>query len=94
MDNIHQPRHYTYRGIECKEVQKIMTSGLSGVIAYYVGCAIKYLYRWPKKNGVEDLKKAREYLNMAINELEREENQETSGRFRKVVDIAIKEVKP
>ena len=29
MDNIHQPGHYTYRGIECKEVQKIMTSGLS-----------------------------------------------------------------
>lgn len=29
MDNIHQPGHYTYRGIECKEVQKIMTRGLS-----------------------------------------------------------------
>lgn len=29
-----------------------------------------------------------------MTKLEREENQETSGRFRKVVDIAIKEVKP
>ncbi len=35
-------------------------------IPYIEGCAIKYLCRWREKGGVEDLKKARHYLDLLI----------------------------
>lgn len=38
---------------------------------FYEGNALKYLLRWRKKNGVEDLKKAQHYINVLI---ERAEN--------------------
>lgn len=37
---------------------------------YFQGQVIKYLMRWRKKNGIEDLEKARHYLDKYI-ELER-----------------------
>lgn len=36
------------------------------------GSVIKYVCRWRSKNGVEDLKKARHYLDMMIKEQEDE----------------------
>lgn len=38
--------------------------------AYLWLTSIKYLARWQKKNGVEDLRKARHYLDKLIEELE------------------------
>lgn len=38
---------------------------------YFVGQITRYLWRWERKNGVEDLKKARHYLDKLI---ELEEN--------------------
>jgi hypothetical protein len=35
-------------------------------IGYLEGTAIKYLTRWKRKNGVEDLKKARHFIDKAI----------------------------
>ena len=35
-------------------------------IGFIEGCAIKYLCRWRNKNGVEDLKKARHFLDLLI----------------------------
>jgi hypothetical protein len=35
-------------------------------IGYIEGCVIKYLCRWRSKNGLEDLKKARHYLDLLI----------------------------
>lgn len=61
-DMIHHPDHYTWKGIECKKVIEIMTRGLSGAEAYYMGNIIKYLYRYPKKGTLlSDLAKAEEY---------------------------------
>ena len=42
-------------------------------IGYLEGNAIKYLARWRDKNGVEDLRKARHYIDKLI-ELETQEN--------------------
>lgn len=39
---------------------------LDGVEAVCTGNILKYLWRWKKKNGLEDLKKARWYLNKLI----------------------------
>lgn len=62
-DMIHHPDHYTWKGTECKKVIELMTRGLSGVEAYYMGNIIKYLYRYPKKGTlVGDLSKAVEYM--------------------------------
>ena len=33
---------------------------------------LKYIYRWKEKNGIQDLKKARWYLNDLISKLEQE----------------------
>lgn len=61
-DMIHHPDHYTWKGIECKKVIEIMTRGLSGAEAYYMGNIIKYLYRYQKKGTLySDLAKAEEY---------------------------------
>jgi hypothetical protein len=35
-------------------------------IGYMEGAVIKYCCRWRQKNGVEDLKKARHYLDLLI----------------------------
>lgn len=35
-------------------------------IPYLEGCAIKYLCRWRNKNGLEDLKKAKHYIELLI----------------------------
>lgn len=61
-DMIHHPDHYTWKGTECKKVIELMTRGLSGAEAYYMGNIIKYLYRYPKKGTLlSDLAKAVEY---------------------------------
>ena len=45
--------------------------GASGYEAYLRGNVVKYLARYPEKNGVEDVKKARHYLDELIRHLER-----------------------
>jgi len=42
-------------------------------IGYPEGCVIKYVCRWRGKNGVEDLRKARHYIDLLI-EMETENN--------------------
>lgn len=47
----------------------------SNDIGYLDGCAIKYLARWKDKGGVEDLRKARHFIDKLIEtELERSAN--------------------
>lgn len=63
-DMIKHPDHYTFRGVEAIEVVKIMTATATGVEAYLLGCAVKYLYRYPRKNGKQDLDKAIQCIKM------------------------------
>ena len=50
---------YTWRdGIECREIQRIMAWGSSGEEAPYISDAVKYIYRYPKKGGSKDIRKA------------------------------------
>jgi hypothetical protein len=60
------PGHYKQGGIECIEAIKAATG--DGFIGYVWGNVLKYLWRWPKKGGVDDLKKARWYLDRLIKE--------------------------
>jgi hypothetical protein len=61
------PSHYKQGGIECIEAMKVALG--SGFLGYLRGNAIKYLWRYDKKNGVEDLKKARWYLDRLVKEV-------------------------
>ena len=61
------PLHYKQGGIECVEAIKAATG--DGFVGYVWGNVLKYLWRWPKKGGVDDLKKARWYLDRLIKEV-------------------------
>ncbi|MBR4467297.1 MAG: DUF3310 domain-containing protein [Clostridia bacterium] len=66
-DPVEHPKHYiSASGIETIDVIAAFTQGLDGEDAFCTGNAIKYLCRWPHKNGVEDLKKARWYIDRLI----------------------------
>ena len=66
-DNVNHPNHYqSNTGIEVIDVIKSFTSELSGEEAFCIGNAIKYICRYSKKNGVEDLEKAKWYIDRAI----------------------------
>ena len=69
-DMVNHPAHYTAGGIECIDALKAATVGLEGIQAVCTANAIKYLWRWKYKNGVEDLKKAIWYINHLIAELD------------------------
>lgn len=67
-DNVNKPVHYQGK-IECIDCIESATDGLKGIEAFCIGNAIKYLYRWKKKNGIEDLKKAKWYIEKLLDEM-------------------------
>lgn len=60
------PSHYKLGGLEAIDIIDIMTKGLSPAEAFSIGNAIKYISRYKRKNGVEDLEKAMWYLQHTI----------------------------
>ena len=68
MDNVEHPSHYLQGNRETIEVIKDVTG--EGFSNYIVGNIIKYISRYKYKNGVEDLRKARWYIDKLIKELE------------------------
>lgn len=72
-DPVNHPAHYQGKnGMETLAVIEAFTDGLNGIEANDTGNVIKYVCRWKKKNGIEDLKKARYYVNHLIDHLEKE----------------------
>lgn len=74
-DMVNHPPHYNNGPavcdkcgdcIECIEVTRHMPFSL--------GNAVKYLWRWQDKGGLEDLKKARWYLDDCIKDIEKRGN--------------------
>lgn len=66
-DAIDHPSHYTYSGIEPINVIE------SWQLGFHLGCVLKYICRAGRKGRkVDDLKKARWYLDREIGRLERE----------------------
>lgn len=71
LDNVNHPKHYTSGKIE---VIKIIEDQLTPeeYRGYIKGQVIKYITRERHKNGLEDLKKARWYLDRLIKKMENE----------------------
>ena len=66
MDSVQNPSHYNQGKVECIDAIESAVTGLDGIDAVYTGNIIKYMFRWKHKNGLEDLKKARQYLDWLI----------------------------
>ena len=64
-DVVNKPEHYQGR-VECIEAIEAATAGLEGIEAVCTANVLKYAWRWKKKNGVQDLRKARWYLDRLI----------------------------
>jgi len=72
-DMVNHPPHYNKNGIET--IDAIESATGEGFEYYLQGNILKYLWRYRYKNGTEDLKKARWYLDKLIKITDnREEN--------------------
>lgn len=71
-DPVNQPAHYKKSGLEAIDIIKSAINGAIGVVRghsiYLWGNCLKYMLRWPHKNRLEDLRKARVYLDWLITE--------------------------
>ena len=66
MDKVNKPAHYEGT-IECIEAIKSAMSK-EAFKGYLKGNIMKYIWRYDRKNGVEDLQKAQWYLKRLIDE--------------------------
>ena len=64
VDMVNNPPHYNKYGVECLDAIRSATG--EGYEYYLQGNIIKYLWRYRYKNGVEDLEKAKFYLDNMI----------------------------
>jgi hypothetical protein len=79
---VEHPSHYTSGGIECIDAMKAMLAGYEQekiATKFYwhflSGQVLKYLWRWPlKEHPLQDLKKARWYLDRLIDDIEKQDH--------------------
>lgn len=64
-DNIN-PSHYKQGEIECIQAIKSATINKQGLEAFCIGNVIKYLWRYESKGGLQDIEKAKWYLDRLI----------------------------
>ena len=84
---VSHPDHYkSDAGLEVIDVIEAFTSDLKGVQATDTGNVIKYICRWKKKNGLQDLKKAMWYLQHLIDHVELASENHS---FEKIDDYSI-----
>jgi hypothetical protein len=63
------PNHYKNGEIECIDAIKAATVNKKGIQAACTANVIKYLWRYESKNGLQDVEKAKWYLERLIKEL-------------------------
>jgi len=68
-DVVNKPEHYRQGGVECIEAIE-SSMGREEFQGYLKGNIEKYIWRYRYKNGVQDLHKARWYLDRLISALE------------------------
>lgn len=88
VDMVNNPSHYASGKFECIEVMED-TLGKEAVMSFCICNAFKYIFRHKKKNGVEDIQKAKWYLNKYI---ELEENTTSEEKLENLVNQIIEEV--
>ena len=88
---VSHPDHYKSGKYEVIDIIDEFTKDLSGTEAVCTANAIKYILRWKKKNGIQDVKKAIWYLQHMVDKEEerlREEHAEfDEERLEKITEI-------
>lgn len=70
-NKVNHPDHYqNIAGVEAIDILNDVVKDLPGKQAAMLWNAMKYLFRFQKKNGVEDIKKARNYLDYLIADMD------------------------
>lgn len=82
-DNVNQPHHYARFPIEP------ITFINANELPYNIGNVIKYACRYDAKNGVEDLRKAKRYLDIHIETLERRDRVKAGEPAADVWKVAL-----
>ena len=63
--------HYKKGGYQVKDIQAVLLKDYDGYVAFCLGNVVKYIYRGPHKGDmVGDFKKAADYLQFALEELD------------------------
>lgn len=81
-DVINHPAHYETAGVECIEAMEI-TQGREAAKNFCLCNTFKYLWRHKNKNGLEDLKKARWYLDRYIT-MQEEDNAKVRAEVERI----------
>lgn len=71
----HPPHYQSETGLEVIDVIEAFTFDLKGIEATDTGNIIKYICRWKNKNGIQDLEKAKWYLQHLIDHLNKTEKE-------------------
>lgn len=90
-DNINHPSHYETAGIECIEAMEI-TQGREAVKSFCLCNAYRYLWRHKNKNGLEDLKKARWYLDRYIT-MQTEDDKAIRAEIKEICEDELRRAK-
>lgn len=69
-DNVNNPQHYAgSTSLECIEVMRVIFGDKA--VYYFCLCnSFKYLWRYKNKNGEEDIKKSKWYLDYVLHDIE------------------------
>ena len=74
-DMVNHPPHYiSETGLDDIDDFEAFTFDLKGIEATDTGNIIKYICRWKQKNGIQDLEKAKWYIDHLISHLQKIEN--------------------
>jgi len=65
-DPVNHPAHYTQGKVECIDAIEAATVGKKGLQAVCVANVMKYLWRCEAKGGVQDVEKAKWYLDKLL----------------------------
>ena len=77
---VSHPDHYqSKKGIEVIDVIEAFTEGLGGIEATETGNIIKYICRWKKKNGIQDLEKILWYTQHLIDHLKEKDEKKVGS---------------
>ena len=68
-NNVVHPNHYNRTSVEAIDTIKGMST-TSEYRGFLIGNVVKYISRYSMKNGIEDIKKARYYLDLLEKDLE------------------------
>ena len=77
LNTVAHPKHYSGK-IECIDCIESAVAELNGFEGFLAGNVIKYVFRFKRKNGKEDLQKAEWYLSklMEVQEDNKQEDNE------------------